>query len=205
MAFGDRGGHIRLWDLQRRTQLRSWIAYPSRVTSLAIAPDGCCLASGGAEREDAVKLWNLPDGSLRSAPAGHTLGVYGVAFSPDGQLLASASIDDTCRLWNPTTGKMAAKLEGHKGGAYYPAFSADGRTLIVGTGDARVKLWNLATFRDMGTIDTEPVSVFFAGFVPGQPILATVSMDSARTNCSLCLIRAESVRSGALAPSLVHP
>ena len=71
---------------------------------------------------------SLPDGALKAQLAGHKLGVFGVAFSPDGQLLASASVDDTCRLWNPSTSKEIAVLGGHKGGAFNAAFSEDGRT-----------------------------------------------------------------------------
>jgi len=145
-----------------------------------------------------VKLWSVPDGKLRATLAGHKLGVFNVAFSLKGNLLASASVDDTCRLWNPATGRQITVLGGHKGGAFHAAFSPDGRTLVVGTGDNKVKLWNLAAFRDMGTIDVEPVSVFYVGFVPGQPALATVSFDLARTNCSLRLLRASPARSTAI-------
>jgi WD40 repeat protein len=109
-----------------------------------------------------------------------------------------------CRLWNPTTGKEIAVLGGHKGGAFNAAFSADGRTLLVGTGNGKVKLWSLATFRDMGVVGVEPVAVFFTGFVPGQPTLATVSFDAARTNCSLSLLHAAPVRSAAVASASVQ-
>jgi WD40 repeat protein len=159
--------------------------------SLAIAPNGLLLASGGVGNENSLKLWSLPTGALKSELVGHNLGVFGVAFSADGQLLASASVDETCRLWNPATGKeITSPLGGHKGGAFSVVFSADGRTLVVGTGDSRVKLWNLATFRDMGTIGVEPTSVFFTGFVKARPILAAVSFDGAQKNCSLCLVGA---------------
>jgi hypothetical protein len=64
-----------------------------------------------------------------------------------------------------------------------------------------VKLWNLATFRDMGTIGVEPVSVFFTGFVPASRTLATVSFDGSQGNCSLCLLGAAPVRSAAVGSS----
>ncbi|PYK99813.1 MAG: hypothetical protein DME19_07325 [Verrucomicrobia bacterium] len=194
LAVGDRDGNIRLRDFERGMQLASWKAHSGRISCLAISPDGRILASSSAD-EESVKLWSVPDGKLRATLAGHKLGVFNVAFSLKGNLLASASVDDTCRLWNPATGRQITVLGGHKGGAFHAAFSPDGRTLVVGTGDNKVKLWNLATFRDMGTIEVEPVSVFYVGFVPRQPALATVSFDYARTNCSLRLLRASPARS----------
>jgi WD40 repeat protein len=204
LAVGDRDGSIRLWDLERKTQLASWKAHSSGIICLAISPDGLVLASSSAEDEDSVKLWSIPDGKLKATPSGHKLGVFGVAFSPDGRLLASASVDDTCRLWETATGNQIIALAGHKGGAFHAAFSPDGRTLVVGTGDKKVKLWNVATFRDMGTIEVEPVSVFHVGFVPGQAALATVSFDFARTNCSLRLLRALPARSAPIHAASLH-
>jgi WD40 repeat protein len=198
LALGDLDGNLRLWDSRKRSEIRSWKAHGGRINCLALAPDGHWLASGGVDNEQSLKLWSLPYGESKPELSGHKLGVYGVAFSPDGQLLASASIDDTCRLWNLSTGKEIAVLGGHKGGAFSVAFSPDGRTLLVGAGDSRVKLWNLATFRDMGTIEVEHGSVFFAGFVPAKLTLATVSFDGAQANCSLGLLGAASVATSSL-------
>ena len=195
LALGNGDGQIRLFDIRQRSEIGLWKAHKGQINSLAITPDGLCLASGGVERQSPLKLWSLPKGDLKAELSGHKLGVFGVAFSADGQLLASASVDDTCRLWNPNTGKEITALGGHKGGAFSTAFSADRRTLLVGTGDRRVRMWNLATFRDLGTIEVEPGSVFFTGFIPAQSSLATVSFDGAHANCSLCLLGTARVRS----------
>ncbi|HKS36240.1 MAG TPA: WD40 repeat domain-containing serine/threonine-protein kinase, partial [Verrucomicrobiae bacterium] len=195
LAFGNRDGNIRLWDFERSTQLASWKAHPGPITSLALSPGGHVLASSSEQDGDSVKLWSIPGGDLKAELTGHKLRIYNVAFSPKGNLLAGASVDDTCRLWDPTSGKQIAVLSGHKGGAFHAAFSAEGRTLVVATGDNRVKLWNVATFRDMGTIEVEPMAVFYVGFVPGKAAVATVSFDATRTNCSLRLLRASPARS----------
>jgi tetratricopeptide (TPR) repeat protein len=64
-----------------------------------------------------------------------------VAFSPDGQTIATASDDQTVKLWN-RQGEELQTLKGHSNWVNSVAFSPDGETIATASGDQTVKLWN---------------------------------------------------------------
>ena len=79
--------------------------------------------------------------------AGHSRYVYPVAFSPDGQWIASGSWDFSVRLWDAATGEQCAVLP-HSGIVRALAFGPDGRWLVTGTEqDDRLLIWDVATAR----------------------------------------------------------
>lgn len=73
------------------------------VASLALTPDGKCLAT--ADFDGNIHLWQVRQGKQLLTFQGHTNWVTSVSFSPDGQTLASGSADQTVRLWDAKTGE----------------------------------------------------------------------------------------------------
>ena len=74
-----------------------------------------------------------------------------VAFSPDGQLLASGSMDRTFKLWNLGSSKEIITSE-HPGEIGSIVFSPDGKTLVSGSRDGTIKFWDISSGKETNTL-----------------------------------------------------
>jgi WD40 repeat protein len=148
------------------------IAWPF-MEGMKFSPDARLLATAGAQ-EEAVKLWDVETQKEVGGLSGHKESAQGLAFSPDGSLLASASFDGSVRFLRIATGKVEPPLTGIKEGCSGVAFAQDGRTLAVACDDGTVRLWHLPTRREVAVLRHGKVPVRFVVFSSDGQTLVSV-------------------------------
>ena len=108
---------------------------------------------------------------------GHTDKVQGVIFSPDGQILASASFDGTVRLWRLIDGELLHLLD-HKGLRVHDiAFSDDGAMLAAAVQDNAVWVWNVKEGSVSYKFTEHTEDVWGVAFSPGGDMIASAALD----------------------------
>ncbi|MBF6439280.1 eIF2A-related protein [Nocardia cyriacigeorgica] len=82
----------------------------------------------------------------------HTDAVRNVAWSPDGQLIATASRDGTARLWSAATRRCTQTLVGHRDMVEMVAWAPDSARVVTVSRDRTARVWNATTGHALGEL-----------------------------------------------------
>lgn len=104
--------------------------------------------------------------------AGHTGAVSGVAMTPDGRRVVSASRDKTLMIWDVETGRELCKLVGHSDAVLGVTVSLDGRRVISASADNTLKIWDMGTGRELHTLVGHSAYVHGVAASPGRRLVS---------------------------------
>jgi hypothetical protein len=165
----------RLWHLS--TQSVRDFRCDGPVDSVAMTTDGKRFASGSWDGQ--ARIWDVATGkTLLTIPYGG-LYVHAVAFSPDGELLATGGNDKQgyLKIWNSHTGALVRTITGHTDDVLSVVFSKDGRRLLSSSYDKTARLWDVETGREIQRYLGHNWWVWSAEFSPDQQQIVTASQD----------------------------
>jgi len=128
------------WSLARNVAEQVMRFHDGAVNAVLWLKDGR-LVTAGADAHIAVWTQGQPQPDM--VLDGHAAPIVGLAVSPDGKLLASASWDHSVRLW-PLDGGAPRVFEGNSQNVNGVAFSPDGRALVSAGYDATLRIWTIA-------------------------------------------------------------
>jgi WD40 repeat protein len=134
-----------LWDPGEGTIRQRLTGFADRVVTLDYSRDGRYLAAGGgAPTEDGeIKVFEADTGKLVIAvKEGHSDTVFGVCFSPDSKLLATAAADKFVKVFEIPSGKLLKSFEGHTHHVLDVGWTPDGKRLVSAGADSMVKVWD---------------------------------------------------------------
>jgi WD40 repeat protein len=176
LAAGYSGGAIRLWDLASHKMISA--------TTWGATPLALAFTSGGRQLEvadaGAVGTWNLASAArITARPLASPAQGDAVAFSPNGQTVATGSADGNVRLWDTATQQeIGPPMSSDAQPVAAVAFSPDGALVAAGSADGNVELWDTATQQEAGTaLVAGSTEVDALAFSPDGKLLATGGQD----------------------------
>jgi WD40 repeat protein/DNA-binding SARP family transcriptional activator len=173
LVSGSEDTDVRLWDVKSGRCLKKLEGCGSSV-SMAFNPDRTALASSN---DRMIHLWDIGSGQCLKTLAGHTSWVRTLAFSSDGEMLASGSEDTNVRLWDTRSGQCLRTLQGYAHQVWAVSFSSNGRILASAGEDHIVRIWNASNTTCLYTLQGHTSRVRSVAFSSDGFILLSGSED----------------------------
>jgi len=175
----ERGRKLRKFDYIRTIQAakRSWennnVSAAQELLSSLVPPPG--------EEDFRNFEWHylrrLCEGAIRTLRPGSGR-IYGVAYSPGGNQLATCAEDGSVRIWESETGNLLGELKKDGQPVYAIAYSPDGKQLATCGKGKQIRLWKTSDYQCFAILEGHAKGVTCLAYSPDGKLLASGSEDA---------------------------
>ena len=178
MSGGSWDPTIRVWDVAKREQLLALTGHTDLIDAVDVASHGRLAISGS--RDGTLRVWSLTNRrelQRHDHPADDP-GYAAVAFSPDGRLYASGTLDGQFQVRETLTHRRALPLRDRERSVRAIAFSPDGK-LVAFAGDTRtVEVLDVRTGESLQSLKGHRNTIHAVAFSPDGKLLASAGSDA---------------------------
>jgi len=140
LVTGDDGGQLLVWDTQNWQSAEKLTGHSGFIKTLVFSQNGQFLVSGG--QDGVVRTWDFERQKELSAIQ-LTGPLEALTISPQGEAIATATLDGNIQVWQPVSRKLYFELKGAGLQALGLAFSPDGQQLAATRQDGALQIWQI--------------------------------------------------------------
>lgn len=178
LIVGFSTGVFGLWEMPDFTSLHTLSISNEKISSVAVNPSGEWLAFG-ASKLGQLLVWEWQSESYVLKQQGHYYDMNTLAFSPDGNNIATGGEDGKVKLWNASSGFCFVTFPEHSASVSAVEFAKQGQVLFTASLDGTVRAFDLVRYRNFRTF-TSPSPVQFSSLAvdPSGDVVCAASQDT---------------------------
>jgi len=178
LVVGFNNGVFGLYDLPEFTTVHTLSISSRKITACTINKTGEWLGFACAQKGQLL-VWEWKSETYVMKQQGHALDMNCLAYSPDGQLIATGADDGKVKVWNTTTGFCFVTFTEHTGIVSAIAYSPTGNAIISASYDGTVRAYDLIRYRNFRTMTSpNPTSFTALAVDPSGDIICSSSRDT---------------------------
>ncbi|RKP36347.1 WD40-repeat-containing domain protein [Dimargaris cristalligena] len=157
LVVGFDDGLFGLWEMPDFNSIHMLNISKFPISTVAINPTGEWIALG-SEEQGQLLVWEWQSETYVFKQQGHSFDMNAVAYSPDGQYLATCDDLGKIKIWNTTSGYCFVTFSEHQSSVTALTFTKNGQVIVSASLDGTVRAYDLVRYRNFRTFTTpEPV------------------------------------------------
>ncbi|KAJ3185825.1 hypothetical protein HDU85_001194 [Gaertneriomyces sp. JEL0708] len=178
LVVGFTSGVFGLWELPDFTNIHTLSISQKKINTAAINCSGEWLAFGSSTLGQLL-VWEWQSESYILKQQGHHHEMSCLAYSQDGQFVATGGDDSKVKLWNAQTGYCFITFTEHSAGIKAIEFAKQGQIVFSASLDGTVRAFDLIRYRNFRTFTTPtPVQFSCLAVDPSGEVVCAGSADT---------------------------